>query len=84
MATRRMSSREFNQDTSGAKRAAEKGPVIITERGRPAHVLLSFAEYRKLSERQPHLVEILAMPDVADIELDIPKRTSKPRRVDLD
>ena len=34
MATR-MSSREFNQDTSGAKRAAEHGPVYITDRGRP-------------------------------------------------
>ncbi len=38
MATR-ISSREFNQDTSKAKKAAEKGPVYITDRGRPAHVL---------------------------------------------
>ena len=32
-----MTSREFNQDAGGAKKAAEKGPVIITDRGRPAH-----------------------------------------------
>lgn len=36
-----LSSREFNQDTSRAKKAADAGPVIITDRGRPAHVLLS-------------------------------------------
>lgn len=39
--TTTLSSREFNQDTSGAKKAANEGPVFITDRGRPAHVLLS-------------------------------------------
>ena len=33
-----ISSREFNQDVSKAKRAAEQGPVFITDRGTPAHV----------------------------------------------
>ena len=47
MATQ-MSSREFNQDTSGAKKAAERGPVYITDRGRPAHVLLTFDAYEEL------------------------------------
>jgi len=37
-----LSSRQFNQDASKAKRAALAGPVIITDRGRPAHVLLTF------------------------------------------
>lgn len=36
-----LSSREFNQDTSRAKQAARKVPVFITDRGRPAHVLMS-------------------------------------------
>ena len=35
-----LSSREFNQHASEAKKAADKGPVFITDRGRPAHVLL--------------------------------------------
>jgi hypothetical protein len=34
-------SREANQHFSRAKRAAKAGPVISTERGRPANVLLS-------------------------------------------
>lgn len=36
-----LSSREVNQDLGRAKRASQSGPVIITDRGRPAHVLLS-------------------------------------------
>jgi PHD/YefM family antitoxin component YafN of YafNO toxin-antitoxin module len=67
MATQ-MSSREFNQDTSGAKKAAERGPVYITDRGRPAHVLLTFDAYEALIG--PHRVlDLLAEPaGVADIE----------------
>ena len=33
-----ISIREFNQDTSGAKKAARMGAVFITDRGKPAHV----------------------------------------------
>ncbi len=44
-----MTSREFNQDTARAKRAAKKGPVRITERGRPAYVLLTQEEYEALT-----------------------------------
>ena len=44
-----MTSRQFNQDTSGAKRAAETGPVVITDRGRPTHVLLAFREYERFT-----------------------------------
>lgn len=44
-----LSSREFNQDMSGAKKAARKGPVFITDRGRPAHVLMSIEDYRRLA-----------------------------------
>lgn len=44
-----LTSREFNQDTSGAKRAASHGPVFITDRGKPAHVLLSIEEYQRLT-----------------------------------
>lgn len=54
------SSRDFNQDTSGAKRAAENGPVYITDRGRPAHVLLSIEEYRRLTARAISLADAIA------------------------
>lgn len=46
-----LTAREFNQDTARAKRAAKNGPVFITDRGKPSHVLLSIEEYERLEER---------------------------------
>lgn len=63
-----LSSREFNQDTSRAKKAAEHGPVFITDRGKPAHVLLSIDDYRKLAGQETMLADALAQPDVPDFE----------------
>ncbi len=65
------SSRQFNQDASKAKKAAMAGPVFITDRGRPAHVLLTFDEYKKLTGRTK-IADLLAMPGIEDIELEIP------------
>lgn len=67
-----ISSRQFNQDTSGAKKAAERGPVYIADRGRPAHVLLTYEDYERLLGT-PHLVDRLAAPaGVEDIEFIAP------------
>lgn len=68
-----ISSREFNQDTSGAKKAANSGPVFITDRGRPAHVLLTFQEYERVTRSQESIVDLLALPAGADIEFEAPK-----------
>lgn len=73
MAITTLSSREFNQDTSRAKRAARKGPVFITDRGRPAHVLLSIDEYQKITDKRKSIVELLAMPEAAEIEVEFPR-----------
>jgi prevent-host-death family protein len=78
-----VSSREFNQDASGAKRAASKGPVIITDRGRPAHVLLSFEAYQKLTQKAASIVELLAMPGVADVAFEPPRLGRMARPADL-
>lgn len=67
-----ISSREFNQDAGGAKRAAEKGPVIITDRGRPSHVLLSIEDYRKLTGGARSLLDIVAQDEDDDIDFDPP------------
>lgn len=58
-----VSAREFNQDVSAAKRAAAAGPVIITDRGQPAFVLLAIDDYRRLSGARSDLVSWLAMDD---------------------
>jgi prevent-host-death family protein len=79
-----MSSREFNQDTSRAKKAAARGPVFITDRGRPAHVLLSIEEYRRLAGGQSSIVDLLGQPEgVEDIEIELPPLRDVPRPADL-
>ena len=70
-----LSSREFNQDTSRAKKAAVRGPVFITDRGKPAHVLLSIEEYQRLTGMHRKIADALAMPGIAEIEFDPPPVT---------
>lgn len=65
-----MSAREFNQDVSAAKREAARGPVVITDRGEPAFVLLSIEEYRRLGESGSDLVDRLSMDDDIDVDLE--------------
>jgi prevent-host-death family protein len=72
MAITKLSSREFNQDTSRAKRAAKRGPVFITDRGRPSHVLLTAEEYERITGGQKSIVDLLAMPQAADVEFEPP------------
>jgi len=59
-----LSGRELNQDIGRAKKAAKRGPVFITARGRPSHVLLSMEEYQRITGKHQSLVEALAMPGV--------------------
>jgi prevent-host-death family protein len=68
-----LTSREFNQDASGAKKAARRGPVFITDRGRPAHVLLTIEEYRRLAGGTMSLAEALAQPNGANFEFKPPR-----------
>jgi prevent-host-death family protein len=78
-----LSSREFQQNASDAQKAARKGPVVITNRGRPAHVLLSYEEYRRLTGRGRNIVDALSVPGLADIELETPRSRDLPRPADL-
>jgi hypothetical protein len=68
-----MTSREFNQDASGAKKAARQGPVFIADRGRPVHVLLTIEDYQRLTGGDMSLAEALAQPGDADFEFNPPR-----------
>ena len=68
-----ISSRELNQDVTRAKKATKDGPVFITDRGRPAHVLLSIEEYRLLTQQRRSIADALAMPGIANIEFEPPR-----------
>ena len=79
-----ITSREFNQDVSKAKRAAQKGPVFITDRGTPAHVLLTIEAYHKLMGSTKSVADLLSMPESAEIEFEPTRtRTVVPRALDL-
>lgn len=73
MTVRTISSREFNQFVSDAKRAANDGPVLITDRGEPAYALLNIKDYYKLAGNQLSLAEALAQQgDDADFDFEPP------------
>jgi prevent-host-death family protein len=78
-----LSSRELNHDVSSAKKAAQNGPVVITDRGKPSHVLMTYEEFQRLTGKRRSLVEALAMPGLSDIDFDPPRAEIAPRRVDL-
>lgn len=70
MAITTVTSREFNQDVSKIKRAAINGPVFITDRGHPAHVLLTIQDYQKLTATKENIIDLLAMPNSNDIDFE--------------
>lgn len=76
-------SRVFNQEVSRAKKAAENGPVYITDRGKPAHVLLTFEAYKKLNGSARSILDALAMPEAADIDFEPERAVIKHRDVDF-
>lgn len=78
-----ISSREFNQETSEAKKAANNGPVFITDRGRPAHVLMTFEEYQRLTRQRRNIADALAMTGIAEIEFEPPRMTVEARPADF-
>lgn len=82
---RMMSSREFNQNPSEAKRVAAEGPLIVTDRGEPAFVLLRYDTYRRLAgERGPSLLDALRQDEPeADFDFTVERIGDIARPVDL-
>jgi prevent-host-death family protein len=82
----RITAQEFNRDVSAAKRAAAAGPVFITRRGRPTHVLLTIEDFTAgIVEKS--LYEALRPPardgwDEA-MAFDLPPRDELPRAADF-
>ena len=68
-----ITSREFNQNVSRAKRASNLGPVFITNRNKPEHVLLSMDEYQQLKGERSNLLDALSMPGLTKIDFEPPK-----------
>jgi len=75
-----ISARDFNRDVSAAKRAADLGPVVITDRGRAAYVLLSAAAYDELTDKRS-IVDWLRADD--GVEFEPARLSGLPRAADL-
>ena len=57
--------------------------VTITDRGRPAHVLLTIEAYQRLTQKTASIADLLAMPGVADIDFEAPRVGRIARPADL-
>jgi prevent-host-death family protein len=79
-----ITARDFNQDTSRAKRVAENEPVYITDRGRPAHVLISVEQFEQLAARGRNIVDLLAMPGGGKVRFNPPRVKRLARPADFD
>jgi prevent-host-death family protein len=56
-----VSARDFARDLAHAKKAADRGPVIVTDRGRPRYALLKIEDYYRLTAPEPR--SLLAVMD---------------------
>lgn len=82
-----VTSRQFNQNVSAVKRAADNGPVVITDRGLPAYVLMRHEDFTKLTGAKRSIVDMLRHAGGEDIDLqaEIPARRIEPERpIDFD
>ena len=83
--TVKINSKEFNQQISRAKRAAQQEPVIITDRGQPRWVLVSYETYQQFITSKQSIAQLLAVPAAAaDVALPLPMRQLDERTIDFD
>ncbi len=80
------SSRDFTRDVSSAKRAANEGPVFITDRGKPAFALLQISDYyRIIGQNEASLLDVMdGIPGGEGIEFEPIRSTVQTRPVSFD
>jgi hypothetical protein len=82
--TTTLSRREFNQGTGHAERAASEGPVIITDRGLPAHILPTLEDDQRLAGESGGVIDLVGPPPgVEEVELEVPPPRDRLRPPDL-
>lgn len=72
-----VSASDFARHLVRAKQAAEKGPVIVTDRGRPRYALLKIEGYCRLAATEP--LSLLAVMDAipaGEFDFEPPKLSS--------
>ena len=86
MTIQTFSCRDLTRGGSAVKRAAADGPVFITNRGRPAYVLLKIEDYYRITGNgEGTLLEIMdGIPGGDGIEFEPPRLDSRIGAVELD
>lgn len=77
-------SRDFNRDPGGVKRAALSGPVFITDRNKPSLVVMAIKDYERLAGRGASLFDVLMPPDDQDFDFEPPKAGIAARPIEFD
>ena len=68
-----MTSREFNQNLAKAQKQAQHSPGIITKRGEPTYVLMTYEEYSRSQNESSSLYDFFAnYPQPAE-GMDLPE-----------
>ena len=62
--------RGIRSEPKPREESAKDGPVFITEHGLYAYVLLTMEEYRKIAGKRESILDLLAMPEMAEIDDD--------------
>lgn len=82
------SSREFAHNLAGVKRAAQQGPVFITDRGRPTYALMKVEDFHQLANAgapSRSLLDVMdSLPATGGIEFEPARLDGVVTGVDLD
>jgi prevent-host-death family protein len=70
MSTTILTVSEVNQNFSRARKAVQTGPVVITDHGAPALVLMSYENFMAQKLTKPSLLERLDVPGTEDIPFE--------------
>ncbi|HEY0827125.1 MAG TPA: type II toxin-antitoxin system Phd/YefM family antitoxin [Bacilli bacterium] len=72
-----------NRLSQVVNQAVNDGPQIITVRGKPAVILLSFEEYQRITKPKTSLADFFKNSPLSEVELELERSTDMPREVDL-
>jgi prevent-host-death family protein len=72
-----------NRFSEVVEKACEEGPQTVTKRGRPAVIVVSVKDYRRLRKRGCGLVDFLRKSGLHGVDLDLKRNRDLSRKVDL-
>ncbi|KQV80905.1 prevent-host-death protein [Massilia sp. Root351] len=72
MGATKLTSKEFDPDAGQARKPASEEPVFICKHGKPAYVLMSIAEFQRITSGGRTIADLLYMPEAAELDIEFP------------